>query len=109
MESNEQVNTPVDRESTYVSEVTEALDQNANNLGKLWALRKDSLQRKEIATTMRQQAHNYWAVIDARLFGTVPSGPSLAAQAASALRNFARKNQSGRHDARDPPPPRRRL
>ncbi|MYF97235.1 MAG: GIY-YIG nuclease family protein [Holophagales bacterium] len=82
-----------DRDSEYRSEVEAALDRNDRNLGKVWALRKEGLERKEIAARIGQQAYNYWACLDAILDGAVPSGPSLAAQAASALRGFARKNR----------------
>ncbi|MYA09946.1 MAG: GIY-YIG nuclease family protein [Gemmatimonadetes bacterium] len=76
----------------YRSEVEGALDRNDKNLGKVWAFRKEGLERKEIAARIGGQAYNYWACLDAILDGTVPSSPSLAAQAASALRGFARKN-----------------
>ena len=82
-----------DKDSGYRSEVEAALDRNDKNLGKVWAFRKEGLERKEIAARIGQQAYNYWACLDGILDGAVPSGPSLAAQAASALRGFARKNR----------------
>jgi len=81
-----------DQDSGYRSEVEAALDRNDKNLGKVWSFRKEGLEKKEIAARIGQQAYNYWAFLDAILYGAVPSSPSLAAQAASALRGLARKN-----------------
>lgn len=79
-------------DAVYRSEVEDALDRHEGNLGAVWAYRKGGLERKEAAAEIGQQAYNYWTFLDAILDGTIPSSPSLAAQAASALRGLARKN-----------------
>ena len=91
MDSKREGRTQQEQHSEYRPEVESALERNENNLGKVWAFRKEGLERKEIAARIGQQAYNYWACLDAILDGVVPTGPSLAAQAASALRGFARK------------------